>query len=112
MLSIDSARAVWGDYVNMVQLKVFEDAGALKVQAVTGGKAPSGNPVPADKTTASFHESFDALRSPNGNLTVLWDRPDRTTEPVATSLTSGGLGVGSLAWLLAPTMVPSLARVD
>ena len=104
--------AVWGDYVNMVQLKVFEDAGALKVQAVTGGKAPSGNPVPAVKTTASFHESFDALRSPNGNLTVLWDRPDRTTEPVATSLTSGGLGVGSLAWLLAPTMVPSLARVD
>ena len=104
--------AVWGDYVNMIQLRVFEDGGALKVQAVTGGKAPSGNPVPADKTTASFHESFDALRSPNGNLTVLWDRSDRTTEPVATSLTSGGLGVGSLAWLLAPTMVPSLARVD
>jgi len=104
--------AVWGDYVNMVQLKVFEDAGALKIQAVTGGKAPSGNPVPADKTTASFHEAFDALRSPNGNLTVLWDRSDRTTEPVATSLTSGGLGVGSLAWLLAPTMVPSLSRVD
>lgn len=106
------AGAVWGDFVNMVQLKVFEDGGALKVQAVGGGKSPSGNPVPADKTTASFHESFDALRSPNGNLTALWDRSDRTTESVATSLTSGGLGVGSLAWLLAPNMVPSLARVD
>lgn len=106
------AGAVWGDFINMVQLRVFEDDGALKIQAVGGGKSPSGNPVPADKTTASFHESFDALRSPNGNLTALWDRSDRTTEGVATSLTSGGLGVGSLAWLLAPNMVPSLARVD
>ena len=88
------------DTVKMVRVKVFNDGGAVKIATISRAwKRHSKSGFDYDAYAAGF-DAMDAFRNNDGG----GPGADR-------KFSDGGYGVGTLRWLKAVEMVPSLARM-
>lgn len=92
----------------MIRVRVYNDNGAVKISTVSRAWI-NDNGFKYDPSRSGFEydpyrSDFDAVHS--------FNNPSDSDTSVDSSFAGGGYGIGSIRWLLAPEMSPSLKRMD
>lgn len=100
---IGSGGSDGGPYINMVRVRVFLDASNNVRLRALGSCAELSNLVAANTNNRDRDAAYDIYRMPE-SMTAHWNDCDHTYS------LNGQMGIGSVAFLLAGEMVPSLAE--
>lgn len=96
------------DTVKMVQVRVYAEAGAVKISTMSRAWWRYTNGFNSGERSGfeydPYFEGFDPVAT--------YASPDGSDPNVDANFAAGGYGVGTLRWLLAVEMLPSLTRIS
>jgi len=90
--------------ISMLRVKVFNDAGALRIQVISGKNAVTETTCPASNYPGCGIDVVNVV-----NIGAFFDAAPNTLNVASSRTSSNALGIGFLNYALAPEMVPSLA---
>jgi len=90
--------------ISMLRVKVFNDAGALRIQVISGKNAVTETTCPASNYPGCGGDVVNVV-----NIGAFFDAAPNTLNVASSRTSSNALGIGFLNYALAPEMVPSLA---
>jgi len=90
--------------ITMLRVKVFNDAGALRIQVISGKNAVTVTTCPASNYPGCEGDAVNVV-----NIGAFFDAAPNTLNVASSRTSSDALGIGFLNYALAPEMVPSLA---
>ena len=90
--------------ISMLRVKVFNDAGALRIQVISGKNAVTVTTCPASNYPGCEGDAVNVV-----NIGAFFDTAPLTLNVASSRTSSDALGIGFLNYALAPEMVPSLA---
>jgi hypothetical protein len=91
--------------ISMLRVKVFNDAGALRIQVISGKNAVTETTCPASNYPGCGGDAVNVV-----NIGAFFDAAPITLNVASSRTSSDALGIGFLNYALAPEMVPSLAN--
>jgi hypothetical protein len=103
-----------GPYINMVRCKVYLDTdGSVKITAVDAAQGYSGLASQHPAKSKLNHYDYDIYGTPEP-IAELFAKykaaPPKGTVPIAPTVSSTGIGIGAIKYLIAPEMISSLAE--
>lgn len=90
--------------ISMLRVKVFNDAGALRIQVISGKNAVTETTCPASNYPGCEGDVVNVV-----NIGAFFDDAPTALNVASSRTSSNALGIGFLNYALAPEMVPSLA---